>query len=191
MTASTVSTATVTLTPQGSTTPVAAAVSYDAASRMATLDPTANLTAGITYTATVKGGASGVTDLAGNPLASDVTWAYSTAPDTTAPTVTAVSPAAGATKVSVGATVTATFSEPMNASTVTTTTVTLVRAGTTTPIAAVVTYDSVARRVTLTPSARLASATSYTATVKGGSAGVKDEAGNPLASDRAWTFTTR
>jgi hypothetical protein len=181
----------VTLTPQGSTTPVAAAVSYDAASRTATLDPTANLTAGITYTATVKGGASGVKDLAGNPLASDVTWAYSTAPDTTAPTVTAVSPAAGATKVSVGATVTATFSEPMNASTVTTTTVTLVRAGTTTPIAAVVTYDSVARRVTLTPSARLASATSYTATVKGGSAGVKDEAGNPLASDRAWTFTTR
>jgi fibronectin type 3 domain-containing protein len=43
------------------------------------LNPSVDLEAGATYTATVKGGASGVKDLAGNPLASDKTWSFSTA----------------------------------------------------------------------------------------------------------------
>ncbi len=33
-------------------------------------------TYGATYTVTVKGGAGGVTDLAGNPLAADSTWSF-------------------------------------------------------------------------------------------------------------------
>ena len=41
---------------------VNAAVSYDAATRTAILDPAAALAASTTYTATVKGGASGVRD---------------------------------------------------------------------------------------------------------------------------------
>jgi hypothetical protein len=36
----------------------------------------------------------------------------------------------------------------------------------------------------------LAGSTSYTATLKGGSGGISDRAGNPLAADRSWTFTT-
>ena len=70
---------TFTLTKQGASTPVAATVGYDATTKKATLDPSANLEAGATYTATVKGGASGVKDLAGNPLTSDKTWSFSTA----------------------------------------------------------------------------------------------------------------
>jgi hypothetical protein len=54
-------------------------VSYDATAKKATLNPSANLEAGATYTATVKGGANGVKDLAGNPLASDKSWLFSTA----------------------------------------------------------------------------------------------------------------
>ncbi len=106
--------------------------------------------------------------------------------DTTPPTVTATSPTAGATGVAVTANVTGTFSEAMNASTITPTTFTL-RTGTTTVPAAVTYSGNVA---TLNPSADLAAGTTYTATIKGSSTGVKDASGNALASDRTWTFTT-
>ncbi|MFF2346171.1 Ig-like domain-containing protein [Pseudarthrobacter sp. NPDC058119] len=109
--------------------------------------------------------------------------------DTTAPTVTATSPASGSTGVTAAANVTATFSEAMNASTVTPSTFTL-QAGTSAPVAAAVSYDSATNVATLNPNADLAAATVYTATVKGGSSGVKDGAGNALAADRTWTFTT-
>ena len=34
------------------------------------------MTAGVLYTATVKGGAAGVTDVAGNPLTANMTWTF-------------------------------------------------------------------------------------------------------------------
>ena len=46
-----------------------ATLSYDSATNIATLTPQAALQYGVTYTATVKGGAGGVTDYVGNPLA--------------------------------------------------------------------------------------------------------------------------
>ena len=59
---------------------VAATVSYDAATRRATLNPSGNLAAGTRFTATVRGGATDprVKDLAGNPLAGSVTWSFTT-----------------------------------------------------------------------------------------------------------------
>jgi len=74
----TVTASTFTLLQQGSQTPIQAGVSYDVAARTATLTPAASLQAGATYTATVKGGASGAKDLAGNALAADVTWSFQT-----------------------------------------------------------------------------------------------------------------
>ena len=53
-----------------------------------------------------------------------------------------------------------------------------------------VTYDAAARTATLRPRAPLAWATTYTATAKGGAIGFADLAGNPLAQDRTWSFTT-
>ena len=108
--------------------------------------------------------------------------------DTTAPTVTGTTPASGATGVAVTTNVTGTFSEAMNGSTITSSTFTL-QAGTTT-VPAAVTYSSTGNVATLNPSADLAAGTTYTATIKGGSSGVKDAAGNALASDKTWTFTT-
>ncbi|MFC7850676.1 Ig-like domain-containing protein [Arthrobacter sp. NPDC057388] len=108
--------------------------------------------------------------------------------DTTAPTVTGTSPAAGATGVAVAANVTGTFSEAMDAATITSTTFTL-QTGTTT-VPAAVTYNSTNSVATLNPDTDLAAATTYTATIKGGTGGVKDVAGNALASDRTWSFTT-
>ena len=59
---------------------VAATVSYDAATRRATLNPSGNLAARTRFTATVRGGATDprVKDLAGNPLAASLTWSFTT-----------------------------------------------------------------------------------------------------------------
>ena len=57
---------------------VSAAVSWDAATSSVVLNPTAALAYSAAYTATVKGSVTGVTDLAGNPLAADVTWTFTT-----------------------------------------------------------------------------------------------------------------
>ena len=55
---------------------VAAAVSYDAATRTATLNPTASLEPGTMYTVVI----AGARDLAGNELAQPATWSFTTAP---------------------------------------------------------------------------------------------------------------
>ena len=113
----------------------------------------------------------------------------STGGDTTPPTVTGVSPADGATGVVVNANITGTFSEAVNAATLTTATVTL-RQGTATRCRRRL---PTTRRPTRSRSTRRRiwlGNTVYTATIKGGGSGVKDLAGNALAADRVWTFTT-
>ena len=47
-------------------------MTYDSSTSVATLTPQIALQYGATYTVTVKGGAGGVTDYVGNPLAADV-----------------------------------------------------------------------------------------------------------------------
>ena len=61
-----------------SNTVVPATLTYDSSTNIATLTPQAALQYGTTYTATVKGGAGGVTDYVGNPLPSDVSWSFTT-----------------------------------------------------------------------------------------------------------------
>ncbi len=174
----------------GTSTAVPAALTYDAASRTVTVNPTASLEGGATYIAIVRGGPGGVADPAGNALPADHAWSFTVAAaETTPPTVTATVPVNGATGVAGGANATATFSEPMAAGSMSTTTITLVRQGTTTPLPAAVTYDAATRAVTLNPNANLDPAVTYTATVRGGAGGVTDVAGNALAADHAWTFT--
>jgi hypothetical protein len=80
MNPATLTTTTFTLVQQGQSTPLAASVSY--AGQVATLDPSANLTANTTYTATVKGGSAGAKDVAGNALAADASWSFTTATGT-------------------------------------------------------------------------------------------------------------
>ena len=122
--------------------------------------------------------------------ATDATYvATFNVPDTTPPTVTLVSPASGATGVGTAMNVRGTFSEAMNSSTMTTATVTLAPQGGS-PLAAAVTYDGETRTVTIDPTSDLDEGRVYTATIKGGASGVKDVAGNALAADRVWTFTT-
>ena len=119
----------------------------------------------------------------------DVVFVTSTGPDTTAPTVTATLPLDGAVDVPTRTDVTATFSEPMDPATVTEATFDL-RDGGGALVAATVAYDEATRTASLTPDTALSLSTDYSATVKGGVDGVKDLAGNALASDVPWTFTT-
>ncbi|NQT31163.1 MAG: Ig-like domain-containing protein, partial [Deltaproteobacteria bacterium] len=101
--------------------------------------------------------------------------------DTTPPTVSSTSPTAGATGVSLDTAVTATFSEAMDASTITTGSFTI--AG----VSGSVSYNSGTYTATFTPSADLAYDTTYTASL---STAVTDAAGNPMASAYSWRFTT-
>jgi hypothetical protein len=119
----------------------------------------------------------------------DAVFERTTGPDTTAPKVAAVTPATGATGVPVSTTVTARFDEAVDVATIDGATFTLRDAGGA-AVAADVAYSAATRTATLTPRARLAYSTAFTATVKGGSDGVADAAGNRLAADRTWSFTT-
>ncbi len=83
----TVNSATFTVTgPAPALTPVTAgSVVLDAATgRIATFTPLSALTTGVTYTATIKGGANGVKDLAipANAMTSDFTWTFTAGPAT-------------------------------------------------------------------------------------------------------------
>jgi hypothetical protein len=111
-------------------------------------------------------------------------------PDTTPPSLLATTPASGASGVLVSTSVTARFSEPLAANTVNGTTMVL-RDGAAQLVPATVTWDSTTNSAVLRPTLSLGYSTAYTATVKGGSGGMADVAGNPLAADVVWTFTTQ
>ncbi len=101
-------------------------------------------------------------------------------PDTTRPTITEVSPVDGAQLIARDAVVTATFSEDMRVSTIDSAAFEI-----TPDVPGSVSYDN--RVMTFTPSQLLDSNITYTATV---TTAVKDTAGNALASDFFWEFST-
>jgi len=126
------------------------------------------------------------TDTGGTSSASN--FVTVTVEDTTAPTVSGVSPAPGATKVARNICPIVTFSEKIDPTTLTASTVTLVKYGTTTPISTrMELYDWPNQTGTsLCPSSNLAARTKYTVKL---TSGVKDLAGNALVA-YSWSFTT-
>ncbi len=172
--------------------PVLATVEYDAPSRTATLTPGTALESSTVYTARLRGGATDprIKDLAGNPLAADYVWSFTTSvPDVTPPAVVSTVPTTGATGVSPGVVVSAVFNEALNPTSVSTSTFEL-RDATNTLVPATVSYNVYTRTASLTPSAPLAEVTEYTATLKGGATDprIKDLAGNALSADYTWSF---
>jgi hypothetical protein len=180
----TIDTATFTLTGPGGTA-VAGAVVYVAAGSVATFNPTATLLPSTTYTATITTGAQ---DLAGTPLASNYVWTFTTAAAVvvTPPTVISTIPADGATAVPLNQTVSATFSKAMNPATINAATFKLTGPGTT-AVNGLVAYAAIGNTLTFTPTAKLPASTLFTATI---TTGAQDLAGDALASDYVWTFTT-
>jgi hypothetical protein len=113
----------------------------------------------------------------------DVVFAPNTS---TPPTVLSTSPANGASLVSMGASLTVTFSEPMDATTLNSSNVLLVDS-LNNPAPGTVTYNNATSVLTYKPSVQLNPLTTYTATVKGS---VKDTYGNAMGNDVSWSFMT-
>lgn len=107
-------------------------------------------------------------------------WKFITDPGPA--TVTTETPSSGLTGVGTATTVAATFSEQVQASTVSFTLKNA--AGSTVP--ATVSYNPTTFVAVLTPSSPLAASTTYTATVSG----AQDLAGDPMSGSVSWSFTT-
>lgn len=157
-------------------------VSYSGVNALFT--PASNLATSTGYTATIKGGAGGVKDLAGNAMAADFVWSFTA--DTTLPAVTSTNPANLATGVALNGTTNATFSEALDPLTINTATFRLAGPGAAS-VTGAVDYNTITKTATFIPSAPLAASTTYTATI---TTGVKDLAGNALATQKLWSFTT-
>ncbi len=154
---------------------VAGAVSYDATSRKATFQPTAALSYGSTYSVSLA-----AVGTSGAAMAQPSVWTFTTVP-APVPTVSGQAPASGATGVPISSAVSAVFSDAMDASTLAFTLKTA--AGSAVPGTFV--YDAVTKKVTLTPTASLATSTVYTATLSG-----KSTFGAAMAAPVSWSFTT-
>lgn len=144
--------------------------------------PTADLSPNTLYTATVT---KAVKSTTGKNLVQDYTWTFTTdsKSDLIAPMVTLVDPTNEAVGIALAQTINVTFSEPMDASTVTAFTM-AVRQGTTS-VTGVVTYGgSIA---TFTPTKNLLANKEYFVII---TTSAKDIAGNALAAAFNSSFTT-
>ncbi|MHC1708872.1 MAG: ice-binding family protein [Methanomassiliicoccales archaeon] len=161
-------------------TPITGNVTYSGVT--AVFAPSSDLAVSTVYNVTITTGAE---DSSGTALASNFTWSFTTGTtaDITAPTVTLTVPVIAAMDVAIDGKVTATFSEGVDPSTITTTTFALKRG--TTAVEGTVTYSGL--KATFTPSEDIEYSTNYTATI---TTGVEDLAGNAMVSAHSWSFTT-
>ncbi len=166
-------------------TAVSGTVAYMMGSNMATFTPAGSLPSSTTCTATLS---TAIRDIAGNALAAPFNWSFTTsaAADMTAPTVSSVFPAAGATGVPVNTSITASFSEAMNPSSLNTSSF-LLACPSGTAITGTVAYAMSGNVATFTPGSALPPSTTCTATI---TTAARDIAGNALAAPFNWSFTT-
>ena len=119
----------------------------------------------------------------------DVVFVTSVGVDNTPPVVVSSAPPSGGSGVGVTSLVSVTFSEPMNADSISGATFRLLDAnGANVP--ATIAYVSATNTATLQPTATLDYAALYSVRVVGGAVGVSDLAGNELAADYVWSFST-
>ncbi len=109
------------------------------------------------------------------------------AADTTPPTVLSSVPLNSASQVAIQTVVSVTFSEAMDAASLSAATFTLRAAGAAADATVAGSVSASGSTASLTPAAALTAGTLYTATV---SVGAKDAAGNALVAAHGWSFTT-
>ncbi len=148
----------------------------------ATFTPANNLEANKVYAATVT---TAVKNEAGTALAANYTFTFTTGdgPDLILPTINSTDPLDVEKRIERNKTITVTFSEAMNALTIDSNTF-MLKDGTN-DIKGTILYNGT--KATFTPFQSLAAATVYTATI---TTGAKDMAGNAIAQNKVWTFTT-
>lgn len=101
------------------------------------------------------------------------------------PQVQPIIPIVGAAGVPLNTTISANFNEDVHAATVNSSTCVLETGGA--PVPCIVTYNSYTHTVSIEPVNQLSLDTDYTVTI---TTDVEDLAGNPLAFDTIWSFTT-
>lgn len=133
------------------------------------------------HTAVLK---KAIKDSAGNMMVADYTWGFTTgaAPDTTPPVVLSTDPANNATGVGTGKTLTASFSEALDCTSVVGNFRLNAPSG---PVAG--TTGCSGSVANFTPSATLAADSTHTATL---TADIRDAAQNRLGSEYQWSFRT-
>jgi hypothetical protein len=188
--------------------PVAGSLAFSG--DVVTFDPDVNLTPGIVFTCEfiygIQGGNNGnqygdddgendVDEVhKANNFGNSYSWSFTTAgggstgnnnnnADKTPPSIISVNPVNNTLSVAVNSKVTVTFSEAMNSATITSSTFNLKQG--TASIAGTVTCSG--NIATFSPSVSLTGGTAYTATV---TTGVQDAAGNAIAANYTWNFTT-
>ena len=176
----TINTSTFTVTGPGGA-PVTGTVTFSGTT--ATFTPAASLAGSTLYTATITTGAK---DPVGDALPSNFVWTFTTGP---IPIVTSTNPLNGAVNVARNQKITATFSQPMSSATITAAgTFTLAVAGVGgAAVPGTVTYVAATNTATFAPTATLLASTQYTATIN---TAAQSAAGNSLASNFVWSFTT-
>jgi hypothetical protein len=173
---------------KGSTT-VSASVSYNSTTRTAVLKQDSDLEPDTAYTATIT---NRVADLAGNHLAASYSWGFTTGSsgtviaDKVPPKITSVSPANNDGNLPVNITIEVVFDEVLNRETVIKpNNFSLICNGSVVDFE--VEYDADSKTATITPQASLQFGATCTATI---TTGVTDLAGNHLAGDYIWSFST-
>jgi hypothetical protein len=165
---------------------VAGSVIYDSSSNTAVFSPAAALTANMPYTATVTIAAQSAQ---GNNLATNFNWSFTTGTTANAipPTVTSTNPATAAVNVPLNQKIAATFSTPMNPSTISASgTFTVAVAGVGgAMVPGTVSYSG--NTAVFTPTANLTANTQYTATM---TTAAKDLTGVAMLANYVWNFTT-
>ncbi len=121
----------------------------------------------------------------------DVVFITSLAPDNTPPTIVNSSPVNGATTIAINTAVSAVFNEAIDPATINGSTFEL-RNASNVLVPATVTYNTSTRTALLTPTSALNYSTVYTAKLFGGTGStvIKDIAGNALAANYIFSFTT-
>ncbi|GGM89966.1 hypothetical protein GCM10010967_23560 [Dyadobacter beijingensis] len=121
----------------------------------------------------------------------DVVFETEDRPDVTPPTVIATVPGANAAGINISSNITVRFSEAIDPATVSNASIVFSNAGQ--EVAASIAYDAGNLMVTIDPATALGYATTYNVLVKGGAAAarIKDIAGNALAADLSFSFTTQ
>jgi hypothetical protein len=159
---------------------ISGTLTYDETNATISFVPTNSLSSNVTYTGRVV--ASSIKDLMGNALQTDYVWSFTTG-TTMSSKVISTDPADSATGIVLNKIITATFGEPMNPLTLTSTTYTLTQGATSVPG----TVSCTGTTAFFKPTSALTPNTIYTATI---TTGAKNIAGTILAKNYVWRFTT-
>jgi len=169
----------------GSVVPFAIESSLD--QRTLRVRPLSPLATGRGYTMAFLLGGAAATDVSGNELQATQAMTFTTGSDTTPPALAGSTPLNGETRVPGTVVATLQFAEALDADWVDGTTVTMLVGGA--PWVAVVEQPTAAS-LRVTPVLTLPTGSTCTITLRGGHEGLRDLAGNVLATDLQLAFTT-